>query len=68
MPAVVKGQLDLTPVTYWIGRSHVSEVKLDKYVEERLLKLTLHGLCRAPGQEEVPHLEPYEAVVFYDFL
>jgi hypothetical protein len=68
LSAIVKGQLDLTPVTYWIGSSHVSEVNLDKYVEEGLLKPTLHGLCRALGQEEVPRLEPYEAVVFHDFF
>jgi hypothetical protein len=68
VPAVVKGQPDLTPVTYWIGRSRVTEADLDKYVEQGLLKSTLRGLCRAPGREEVPRPEPYEAVVFCDFF
>jgi hypothetical protein len=27
-----------------------------------------HGLCRAPGQDEVPRPEPYEAVIFCDFF
>ena len=49
---------------YRIGRSRITEADLDKYVEQGLLKSMLRGLCCAPGQEEVPHPEPYEAVVF----
>ena len=33
VPAAVKGQLDLTPVTYRIGRSRVCEAELDNYAE-----------------------------------
>ena len=66
--AAVRGQLDLTLITYWIGHSRITEADLDKYVEQGLLKASLRGLCRAPGQEEVPRPEPYEAVVFYEFL
>ena len=32
VPAVARGLLDLTPVTYRLGRSQVKEVDLDKYV------------------------------------
>ena len=49
VPAVIKGQLNLTLATYRIGRSRVTEAELDKYVDQGLLKPTLHGLCRAPG-------------------
>jgi hypothetical protein len=68
VPAAMRGQPDLTPVTYRIGRSRVTEAKLDKYVDQGLLKPTLRRLCGAPGREEVPHPEPYEAVVFHDFF
>lgn len=68
MPTVARGLLDLTPVSYRFGRSHVKEADLDKYVEEGLLRSNLRGLCRAPGSEEVPCPEPYEAVVFRDFF
>ena len=64
VPAAVQGQSDLTPASYRIGQSRVTEVDLDKYVEQGLLKSMLRGLCRAPRQEEVPHPKPYEAVVF----
>jgi hypothetical protein len=64
VPAAVRGQPDLTPVTYRLGRPCITEAELDKYVERGILKSSLHGLCRAPGREEVPHPEPYEAVVF----
>jgi hypothetical protein len=50
VPATIKGLSDLTPTTYQIGRSSVTEVDLDKYVEQGLLKSTLHGLCHALGQ------------------
>jgi hypothetical protein len=33
VPAVVRGLLDLTPVTYHLGRSRVKETDLDKYVD-----------------------------------
>jgi hypothetical protein len=33
----VKGQPDLSPVTYRIGRLRVTEEELDKYVEQGLL-------------------------------
>lgn len=49
VPAVARGLLDLTPVTYRLGQSRVKEADLDKYVERGLLKSDLHGLCRAPG-------------------
>jgi hypothetical protein len=63
VPAAMKGQPDLTPITYRIGQSRVTEAELDKYVDPGLLKPTLHGLCCAPGREEIPYPEPYEAVV-----
>ena len=44
------------------------EVELDKYVDQGILKPSICSLCRALGQEEVPHQEPYEAVVFSDFF
>jgi hypothetical protein len=62
VPAAVRGQLDLTPVTYQIGRSRVTEADLDNYVEQGLLKASLHGLCCAPSWEEVPCQEPYETI------
>ena len=68
VPVAVQGQPDLTPTTYRLGRSCVTEVELNKYVERGILKPSLRGLCRAPGQEEVPHREPYEAVVFRVFF
>ena len=68
VPAVVKGQSDLEPATYRIGRSSLTEAVLDEYVEKGLLKASLRSLCRAPGREEVPQPEPYEAVVFHDFF
>ena len=58
----------MTPTKYWIGRSRVMESDLDKYVEQGLLKSSLRGPCHAPGQEEVPQPELYEAVVFHDFF
>ena len=68
VPSAVQGQAALTPATYRIGRSLVTEVDLDKYVEQGHLKSSLSGLCCALGQEEVPHPKPYEAVVFHDFF
>jgi hypothetical protein len=68
VPAAVRGQLDLTRITYRIGRSCVTEADPDKYVERGLLKATLRGLCRAPGREEVPRPEPYEVVISHDFF
>ena len=68
VPAAVRGQPDLTPVTYCLGRSRVTEAELDKCVERGILKPSLCSLCRAPGREEVPHPEPYEAVVFRNFF
>ena len=56
--ATVRGQLDFTPITYWIGCSLVTEADLDKYVEWGLIKALLRSLCRALGLEEVPHPEP----------
>jgi hypothetical protein len=44
------------------------EADLNKYVEQRLLKSTLRGLCHASGHEEVPRSEPYEAIIFHDFF
>lgn len=44
------------------------EEELDEYVGHRLIKALLHGLCHAPGREEVLHPEPYEAIVFRDFF
>lgn len=67
-PVVVKGQLDLEPATYRIGRSSVSEADLDEYVKEELLKPTLHSWCCALGREEVPRPKPCEVVVFHDFF
>jgi hypothetical protein len=68
MPAAVRGHPDLTLVTYRLGRSRVTKAELDKYVKRGILKSSLCGLCRAPGQEEVPYPKPYEAVVFCDFF
>ena len=68
VPAAFRDKPDLSPVTYRLGRSRVTEAELDKYVEQGILKSSLCGLCRAPGGEGVPHLEPYEAVVFRDFF
>ena len=68
MLAAIRGQPDLTPITYQIGHSRVMEVDLDKYVEQGLLKASLCGLCRTPGREEVPRPVPYEAVIFHDFF
>ena len=68
VPAVVKGKTYLEPATYRIGRSSLTEAVLDEYVEKGLLKASLRSLCRAPGREEVPQPEPYEAVVFHDFF
>ena len=41
VPAAIKGQLNLTLATYRIGRSHVIEAELDKYVDQGLLKPAL---------------------------
>jgi hypothetical protein len=49
--ATVKGQSDLTPMTYRIGRSRVIEADLNKYVEQGLLKSTLRGLCHTSGMK-----------------
>jgi hypothetical protein len=68
VPAAARGQPDLTLVSYRLGRSRVTEAELDKYVKRGILKSSHHGLCRAPGREEVPRPEPYEAVVFRDFF
>ena len=68
VPAAVVGQPDLTPATYRIGRSCVTEKDLDDYVAQGLLKSSLRGSCRALDQEEVPRLKPYETVVFRDFF
>ena len=68
VPAAVKGQSDLEPTTYRIGRSSVMEAVLDEYVEKGPLKTSLCSLCHAAGHEEVPQPEPYEAVVFHDFF
>jgi hypothetical protein len=68
VPSAIKGQSDLEPATYQIGRSIMTEVVLDEYVERGLLKVSLHSLCHAPNREEVPQSEPYEAVVFCDFF
>ena len=56
------------PTTYRLGRSRVTDETLDEYVERGLLKALLRSLCRAPGREEVPSPEAYEAVVFRDFF
>ena len=66
--SVVRGQLDLTLVTYRIGHSRVAKVDLDKYVEQGLLIASLCGLWYTLGPEEVPRLEPYEAVIFHSFF
>lgn len=68
VPAAIAGQPDLSPATYPIGHSRVTEKDLDDYVVQGLLKSSLRGLCHAPGREEVPRPEPYEAVVFRDFF
>lgn len=46
----------------------MSEKDLDDYVAQGLLKSSLCGLCHTPGRVEVPRIEPYEVVVFYDFF
>lgn len=63
-PPAAKGCLDLFPATFWIGQSHVTEEDLDDFVECGLIKALLRNLCHAPGREEMPNPEPYEAVVF----
>ena len=55
--ADVRGQPNLTLITYRIGHSRVIEAKLDKYVEQGLLKASHHDWCRALGREEVPRPE-----------
>lgn len=42
----VDGRKDLEPVTYWLGRSKVTEVDLDKYVVDGLIHSTMHTWCR----------------------
>jgi hypothetical protein len=44
-PAIAKGKPDLTPATYRLGRSCVTEAELDKYVTQGLIKPTLRELC-----------------------
>ena len=68
VPAVIKGQLNLTLATYRIGCLRMIEAELDKYVDQGLLKPTLYGLCCASDREEVPCPKPYEAIVFHDFF
>lgn len=54
--------------SYHLGRSQVTESALDSYVVEGLLSSAARDACRAPGREETPRPEPYEAVIFKDFL
>jgi hypothetical protein len=68
VPASAKGQLDLEPATYRLGRSKVTEAELDRYLAEGLIHPAMRAHCRAPGSEEVPRPKPYEAVVFRDFF
>lgn len=56
------------PSSYRLGRSRVTEETLDSYVVEGLLNPDAREACRGPGREETPQPEPYEAVVFKDFL
>ena len=63
-PSSTMGRPDLSPATYRIGRSRVTDDDLDEYVKRGLIKAWLRDLCRARGREEVPKLEPCEAVVF----
>jgi hypothetical protein len=44
-PAAVKGKPDLTPATYRLGRSCVTEAELNKYVTQGHIKPTLRELC-----------------------
>lgn len=55
------------PPSYRFGRSRVTEEVLDQFVVEGLFSSGVRQGCRAPGREEVPNPEPYEAVVFRDF-
>lgn len=64
---VESGALRL-PSSYRLGRSQVTEVVLDDYVKDGLISPVVHRACRAPGWEEVPAPESYEAMVFRDFL
>lgn len=60
-----KGRPNLFLATYRLGRSRVTEEELDEYIGHGLIKASLCSLCRAPGQEEVANLEPYEAITFH---
>ena len=46
----------------------MTKEELDGHVGRGLIKSSMHNLCRTLGREEVPLLEPYEAVVFCDFF
>jgi hypothetical protein len=63
--AVAKWILSQRPIA---GRSKVAETVLDEYVADGLLHRTMRDWCCAPGHEEVPQPEPYEAIVFWDFF
>ena len=68
MPATIRGQPDLTPITYRNGHPRVMKEELDGHVGHGLIKSLMHNLCRALGREEVPLPEPYEAIIFHDFF
>ena len=67
-PSGSKEHANLSPATYRIGQSRVTEEDLDDYVGRGLMKAYHRSLCHASEREEVPKPEPYEAVVFRDFF
>lgn len=56
------------PPTYWLGRTLMTEAKLDKLLADGWMNAKTWSKCRVPDGEKVPRPEPYEAVVFRDFF
>lgn len=47
------------PPTYWLGRTIMTEEKLDKCLIDGWMNVETRSKCRVPGNEKVPHPEPY---------
>ena len=54
--------------SYKLGRSWVTEEMLDSFEAEGLMDSESRSRSRTPGNEEIPHPQPHEAVVFHDFF
>lgn len=61
------GQPKLTSMTYWIGRSLITESELNKYVEQGLLS-PCSIVCAMLQAKKSATPESYEAVIFHDFF